>query len=163
MSAIVIGPGSLYTSLLPTLLVNGITAAVRASGAPCVYVCNVATQPGETDGYTVADHVEALEKHLGRGMFDAVLCNNHYPSKNAGEHTHYVLFAGEAGAAHSRYQWHAADLTDRDRPWRHDPDRLAKALLSVYESMTQPAPSNDGLGPGRAPDPSFRQPVKTGD
>ncbi len=142
---IVIGPGSLYTSLLPTLLVNGITEAVRASGAPCVYVCNVATQPGETDGYTVVDHVEAIEKHLGRGVFDAVLSNNRYPSKNAGEHTHYVLPAGEAEAANPRYQWHAADLVDRDRPWRHDPDKLARALLSIYESMTQPAPSRNGL------------------
>jgi uncharacterized cofD-like protein len=141
---IVIGPGSLYTSLLPTLLVNGITEAVRASSALCVYVCNVATQPGETDGYTVTDHVEALEKHIGRGVFDVVLSNNSYPSKNAGEHTHYVPPPLETDAAHSRYQWYTADLTDSDRPWRHDPTKLAKALLAVYESMTQPVPSRNG-------------------
>lgn len=142
---IVIGPGSLYTSLLPTLLVSGIAEAVRASGALCVYVCNVATQPGETDGYTVADHVEALEKHIGRGVFDVVLSNSSCPSKNAGEHTHYVPPPLEAeAAAHSRYQWHTADLTDSDRPWRHDPTKLAKALLSVYDSMTQMTPSRNG-------------------
>lgn len=141
---IVIGPGSLYTSILPTLLVSGITEAVRASSALCVYVCNVATQPGETDGYTAADHVEALERHIGRGVFDAVLSNNSYPSKNAGEHTHYVLPPLATDAVHSRYQWHTADLTDSDRPWRHDPTKLAKALLAVFDSMTQIALSRNG-------------------
>lgn len=141
---IVIGPGSLYTSILPTLLVSGITEAVRASSALCVYVCNVATQPGETDGYTAANHVEALERHIGRGVFDAVLSNNSYPSKNAGEHTHYVLPPLVTDAVHSRYQWHTADLTDSDRPWRHDPTKLAKALLAVFDSMTQIAPSRNG-------------------
>lgn len=141
---IVIGPGSLYTSILPTLLVGGITEAVRASSALCVYVCNVATQPGETDGYTVTNHVEALEKHVGRGVFDVVLSNNSYPSKNAGEHTHYVLPPLPTDALYARYQWHVADLTDRDRPWRHDPTKLAKALLAVYGSTTQTAPAQNG-------------------
>lgn len=142
---IVIGPGSLYTSILPTLLVGGITEAVRASSALRVYVCNVATQPGETDGYTVANHVEALEKHIGRGVFGVVLSNNSYPSKNAGEHTHYVLPSLPTDAVYARYQWHAADLTDGDRPWRHDPAKLAKALLAVFDDTAQTAPSRNGL------------------
>lgn len=131
---IVIGPGSLYTSLLPTLLVNGIVEAIRASSAYTVYVCNVATQAGETDGFTVADHVLVLEAHIGRGVFDAVLANNSYPSKNAGEHTHYVLPTPEGHPLHQRYRVHVADLTDVERPWRHDPKKLALALLTMVSA-----------------------------
>lgn len=142
---IVIGPGSLYTSILPNLLVNGITEAIRASSAYRVYVCNVATQTGETDGYTVADHVTALEAHIGRGVFDAVLANNSYPSKNAGEHTHYVLPASEHHPLYQRYQVHLADLTDAERPWRHDPLKLAQALLGLYQNVTPAGPASPGL------------------
>ncbi|GAB4421368.1 MAG: YvcK family protein [Anaerolineae bacterium] len=140
---IVIGPGSLYTSLLPTLLVHGITEAIRASTALTIYVCNVATQPGETDGYSVADHVLALEKHIGQGVFDIVLANNSFPSKNAGPNTHYVLPSSATDKALQHYQVHLADLTDSERPWRHDPDKLAKALLALYDSVMGAAPLSD--------------------
>jgi uncharacterized cofD-like protein len=133
---IVIGPGSLYTSILPNLLVSGITEAIRASRAYKVYVCNVATQEGETDGFTVADHVTALEAHIGRGVFDAVIGNNSYPTKNAGDKTHYVPPAPEHHAIYQRYQIHWADLTDPERPWRHDPNKLAQALLTLYHTAT---------------------------
>jgi len=63
---IVIGPGSLFTSILPNLLVHDLQDALFASDALKVYVCNVATQHGETDAFTVADHVRVLERHLGR-------------------------------------------------------------------------------------------------
>jgi len=138
---VVIGPGSLFTSILPNLLVSGITEALRACNAYKVYVCNVATQEGETDGFTVADHVAALEAHVGRGLFDAVLVNNSYPSKNAGEKTHYVLPTPEGHAIYQRYRVHTADLTDAERPWRHDPGKLAQALLTLYREATQAASS----------------------
>lgn len=128
---IVIGPGSLYTSILPNLLVPGIVEAVRASGACCVYVCNVATQAGETDGYTVADHVRAIEAHVGPGVFQTVIANNNYPTKNAGQHTHYVQ-PGTDDAILEQYQIHWADLTSPEQPWRHDPQKLAQALFAVY-------------------------------
>src|SRR5207245_1580024 len=67
---IVMGPGSLYTSVLPNVLVEGIAQAVRASRALTIYVCNVATERGETDHFGVADHVQALYRHLGPGMID---------------------------------------------------------------------------------------------
>src|SRR3990170_2922400 len=73
---IVAGPGSLYTSVIPNLLVRDIAAAVRASNALKVYVCNAATQPGETDGYSVSDHVRALEAHAGEGLFTVIVANN---------------------------------------------------------------------------------------
>jgi uncharacterized cofD-like protein len=145
---VVIGPGSLFTSILPNLLVGGIAEALRASDSYKVYVCNVATQDGETDGFTVADHVAALEAHIGRGLFDAVLVNNSYPSKNAGEKTHYVLPTPESHAIYQRYRVHMADLTDLGRPWRHDPGKLARALLALYHEATQVAPSHGSNGVG---------------
>lgn len=137
---IVIGPGSLYTSILPSLLVNGITEAIRASSATAIYVCNVATQRGETDGFTVADHVDALEAHIGRGVFRAVLANNSFPGKNAGEHTQYVLPTAESHVIYQRYWVHLAELTDVERPWRHDPQKLAQALLNLMEKQEYTSP-----------------------
>lgn len=128
---VILGPGSLYTSILPNLLVRGIADALRATDAYKVYVCNVATQPGETQNYTVADHVLALEKHIGRGMFQTVLANNHHPSKNAGENTFYVDSIPPNHETLQRYEVRYTDLTDADRPWRHDPHKLARAILSL--------------------------------
>ena len=128
---VVIGPGSLYTSILPNLLIRGIADALRASNAYRIYVCNVATQPVETDGYTVAEHVMALEKHIGRGVFQAVLANNVYPTENAGEKTHYVNAAPDHHEILQRYEVKYTDLTDSGHPWRHDPDKLATAILSL--------------------------------
>ncbi|HSE43951.1 MAG TPA: gluconeogenesis factor YvcK family protein, partial [Gemmatimonadales bacterium] len=73
---VVIGPGSLYTSVLPNLLVRDIQKALMATTAVRIFVCNVATQHGETDGFNVADHVRALEAHTQRGLVNAVIANN---------------------------------------------------------------------------------------
>jgi uncharacterized cofD-like protein len=73
---IVVGPGSLFTSVLPNLLVDGIRRSIKASAAVKVYACNVATQHGETDGFDVADHVRVLESHVGKGLFQYVLANS---------------------------------------------------------------------------------------
>lgn len=73
---IVVGPGSLYTSLLPNLLVPGIADAVRDSPAKAVYICNVMTQPGETDHFSAADHVKAIYDHVGPGFFDMIIVNS---------------------------------------------------------------------------------------
>jgi uncharacterized cofD-like protein len=73
---IILGPGSLFTSVLPNLLVDGIRRAVAVSSALKVYVCNVATQHGETDSFTVSDHFRTLEKHAGHDLFDYVLANS---------------------------------------------------------------------------------------
>ncbi len=128
---IVIGPGSLYTSILPNLLVQGIADALRASRAYKVYVCNVATQPGETEGFNVADHVLVLEQYIGRGVFQAVLANNAQPVENAGENTRYVAMVSPHHEIAQRYEVRYCDLTDAQRPWRHDPLKLAQALLEM--------------------------------
>lgn len=78
---ITLGPGSLYTSVLPDLLVPEILQAIKESNAPCLYICNVMTQPGETEGYTVSDHVKALIEHVGKNVIDYVLVNNASPSR----------------------------------------------------------------------------------
>ena len=77
---IILGPGSLYTSVIPNLLVNGIVDAIVKTKAKKIYVCNIMTQPGETTDYTVASHVNALLKHAkGKKIIDAVLVNNRLP------------------------------------------------------------------------------------
>lgn len=76
---IIIGPGSLYTSILPNLLVKGMADAIRKSHAKKIYICNVMTQAGETDYYTAADHVTAIEDHVGEGFFDVVIVNKEIP------------------------------------------------------------------------------------
>lgn len=73
---VVLGPGSLYTSIIPNLLVDGITEAIRESKAVKIYVCNIMTQPGETEGYMASDHLVALEKHSYKGIADAMIVNN---------------------------------------------------------------------------------------
>ncbi len=73
---IVLGPGSLYTSILPNLLIPGVFEAIKQSRAAKVYVCNVMTQPGETDGYSVYEHIEAIEKHTLKGIIDCCIVND---------------------------------------------------------------------------------------
>jgi uncharacterized cofD-like protein len=131
---VILGPGSLYTSILPNLLVKGIAEALRATHAYKIYICNIAMQPGETSGYTVADHVLALERHIGRGVFQAVLANSAYPSQNAGVNTRYVQPAPEHHEILQRYEVHYTDLVDSDRPWRHDPHKLVRAILWLSEA-----------------------------
>ena len=72
---IVVGPGSLYTSVLPTLLVNGITEEIRRSSASKVFICNVMTQPGETDHYTAYDHIKSIYNHVGDTLFESIICH----------------------------------------------------------------------------------------
>lgn len=128
---VVIGPGSLYTSILPNLLVKGIADALRSTRAFKIYLCNIATQPGETSDFSVADHVLALEKHIGRGVFQVVLANNATPSENAGVNTRYVTPVPEQHEIRQRYTIYATDLVDEARPWRHDPNKLVTAILSL--------------------------------
>src|SRR5215211_5667754 len=131
---IVVGPGSLYTSLLPNLLVPDLLGAIRASRALKVYVCNIATQSGETDVYTCYDHVHALEEHVGQGLFDVILCNDNYQGQlNDGSQ---FVRADEKILADSRT--HCADLSDDQYPWRHDSNKLAVKLIQLLDEYTGP-------------------------
>jgi len=73
---ILIGPGSLYTSIIPNLLISGVARAIRRSHATRVYICNLMTQPGETPGYSASDHVRAIYRHAGARLFDWIVVNH---------------------------------------------------------------------------------------
>ena len=130
---IVLGPGSLYTSLLPNLLVPDIPHAVRASRAFKVYVCNVATQPGETDGYDCSAHVRAIEEHVGSGLIDLVLAND-VTSPTLPPSVTPVT----AESNGNRVPVHSTDLVDDVQPWRHDAAKLAETLIALLEERTGP-------------------------
>jgi len=131
---IVAGPGSLYTSVLPNLLVPDVARAVKASRAVKVYVCNVATQCGETDNYNAGDHMAALTAHTGDGLFPLMLVNDnlkvHFDAP-AGVELVPTDFPPDAG-----YRVVTADLVDETRPWRHDSDKLARALLRILRELS---------------------------
>lgn len=127
---IIAGPGSLYTSILPNLLIPGIAEAVRVSRALKLYVCNVATQVGETDNYTVADHVAALDAHLKPGIFSIALANDSL-DHDLPEGVEMVEPDMVAGAT---YRLVKADLVDSDCPWRHDSVRLSHKILELYQT-----------------------------
>jgi uncharacterized cofD-like protein len=126
---IVVGPGSLYTSLLPNLLVRDLLGAMRASRALKVYVCNIVTQAGETQSYTCGDHLGALEEHVGEDLFDVVLCNDNYEPILPDESNQWVQSDEIIYPGLSLY---TADLVDYEHPWRHDPGRLAQVLVQIF-------------------------------
>jgi uncharacterized cofD-like protein len=134
---IVLGPGSLYTSILPSLLLPEITEAIRQSPGVRLYVCNVATQAGETQGYDLADHVAAIERHTGPGLLDIVLANNEFGARRPG------TYAAEP----VRLRWPPSsvwpeastprlvleDVVDPDNAHHHDAARLGAAVMKVYD------------------------------
>jgi uncharacterized cofD-like protein len=132
---IAIGPGSLFTSVMPNLLVDDITRAIRASNALKVYICNVATQPGETDGFTVDDHVRVIERHVGSGLFSYVLANNNldHPLPADWGLTPVDLETPDQ----VDYELLDADVVDEARPWRHDPVKLAQFLIRMIEQREE--------------------------
>lgn len=129
---VVVGPGSLYTSLLPNLLVQDLLGALHASQAAKVYVCNIATQSGETDSYTSYDHVRSLEEHVGNKVFDVVLCNDNYEGQ-LNEDSHWVR-VDEKSLQDPRVR--QADLTNKSFPWRHDSTKLAETLIEILGEST---------------------------
>lgn len=134
---IVAGPGSLFTSILPNLLVEGIRQAVATSRALKLYVCNVATQPGETDGFDVGEHVSVLQRHVGRDIFTHVLADDGSVCRGPAPNLELVAPTYPADAG---YQVVKADLCDRAVPWRHDAARLADEIMRFYDSQRTEVP-----------------------
>jgi len=131
---ITIGPGSLYTSLLPNLLVRDLLSAIRVSRAVKIFICNIATQSGETDAYSCYDHVRALEEHVGEDLFEVVLCNdNHTGDMAVGAQW---VGADERSLADSRV--YCADLLDENYPTRHDSLKLSQVIMNLYNERTGP-------------------------
>lgn len=136
---IIIGPGSLYTSIIPNLLVPAIRQALAEVTVPRVYVCNIMTQPGETDNYSVADHLRAIEGVCEERVFDAVLAQRTSPSPQslqlyAQEHSHPVFLDREE-VGKMGYRIVLANVMAEDEVTakvRHDPQRLARVLWRWY-------------------------------
>jgi len=135
---ITVGPGSLYTSLIPNLLVHGIPEQIARSKALRVYICNLMTQPGESRGYSAAAHLRALHEHAGRRLFDVVILNTRKVS--ASLRSRYAADGAEQ-VVNDLAEVRAlgvvpvlADVLGEDRVARHNSDQLAKLLLRLVES-----------------------------
>jgi uncharacterized cofD-like protein len=133
---IILGPGSLYTSIIPNLLVSEIVAAITARQVACVYVCNVMTQPGETDYFSVADHVRAIDRVCGQRLFDAVLVQKDSPSEMSLERyaarKSYPVVLDRDELRRIRCRPILANIVDEDPEThliRHNSQKLARILL----------------------------------
>jgi uncharacterized cofD-like protein len=130
---VVLGPGSLYTSVLPNILVQGIREKIAAVKAPCVYVCNIMTEPGETDNFTVADHLRVIIEHGGGDLVDLVLAAKEeippevverYQSEGA------ALVTGDRESIEKMgVHYHESTFYTGGEVVRHDPNKLAKELM----------------------------------
>jgi uncharacterized cofD-like protein len=147
---IILGPGSLYTSIMPNLLVTGIAAAIRQAKCNKIYVCNVASQPGETGGYNLSKHVESLESHVGKGLFSYVVANDHLVALPEQWQVHAIdIDAASLNRAGLRVI--AADVIDTERPTRHDPTKLAAAIMDAFWRNHGPSsPAQDRLDNARS-------------
>ena len=129
---IILGPGSLYTSILPNLLVDGMVEALRASPAVKVYVCNVAGQPGETMGFAVSDHLETLEEHTGGSLVDYVIVNSNLglplPKSAAEAGITRVTFDRDR-ASKKPVHYILADVVNPRVSTHHDPEKLARVIM----------------------------------
>ncbi|WP_366923823.1 YvcK family protein [Metallumcola ferriviriculae] len=131
--AVVLGPGSLYTSIIPNLLLKGMISALQKTKAPVFYVCNVMTQPGETDGYTVADHVRAINYHTGASLIDYVLINNREVSPQAAaKYSHqqsFPVIIDEKELMDLDVILITDELIDDTAVVRHQHEKLARRLV----------------------------------
>src|ERR1700730_3051179 len=124
----VLGPGALYTSTLPNLLVEGMVEAIKASPALKVYICNLASQHGETDGYDVDDYLRVISEHVGSNLFDFVLVNSNHAHMPTGGQTQ-VIFRAEDSSQHPEVRFIGADVVNVRVPSHHDPDKLARSIM----------------------------------
>ncbi|MFQ5701016.1 MAG: uridine diphosphate-N-acetylglucosamine-binding protein YvcK, partial [Acidobacteriota bacterium] len=141
---ICIGPGSLFTSIVPNLLVPGVAAVLRSSPALKVFVCNVMTQPGETAGFTASDHVRRVPEICGPGLVDVALVNSAVPTQAAARR--YRREGAEMVAVdRARFVKMGVELCTRrvmlqERSVvRHDPDSLARQIMSIARSRRRAA------------------------
>jgi uncharacterized cofD-like protein len=131
---IIVGPGSLFTSIIPNLLVPDISEAIRASKGLKIFVCNVATQPGETDGFSCEDHLRALDEHSVGGMYDVVAVNDNF-SGNLPKNVDWVRTKANES---NNFAIYTSDLVDSIHSWRHDSHKLAEVILDLYQEKTGP-------------------------
>ena len=138
--AIVLGPGSLYTSVIPNLLVEGIGDAICRSKAVKIYICNVMTQPGETDGYTASMHVKAIMDHAGRNAVDYVIVNSTPVPEDLkqkyAETGAYPVVVDDDALNQLGVGIIKADLITSKDAIHHDPKKLCDSVMRVvYETL----------------------------
>jgi uncharacterized cofD-like protein len=131
---IVVGPGSLYTSILPNLLVRDVLESIRVSRALKIFIANIATQQGETEAYSCSDHVRSVEEVIGPEIFDIIVCNSWYDSEFSGT-AQWVRVDAAMATDRRLYQ---ADLSDNREPFHHDAVKLAQSLMDLYNERTGP-------------------------
>ncbi len=148
---IIMGPGSLYTSVISNLLVPEIAAAIAARNVPRIYVCNIMTQPGETTGYTVSDHIDSIDRACGQKLFDAVLVQRNLPSagclQNYAEQNSYPVLLDRDDVKKSGRSIFSVNVMEEDattRYMRHNSRRLAKALIHFYRRAQESTPQRSG-------------------
>ena len=130
---IVMGPGSLFSSVLPNLLISDIRDAIAAAAGIRVYVCNVATQPGETGFYTAARHLEALIDHVGDELFDYVLLNDNHDARRPEGWLGQPVQVDVRRLEELPVTIVEEDLVDVTNAHRHDPAKLAAALMRIQQ------------------------------
>ena len=139
--AVVLGPGSLYTSIIPNLLVDGIPEALTNTRAIKIYICNVMTQIGETDGFTASSHLRAIIDHKGKFLDYIVLNNGRVPLRlrtryQQGGAEPVMVDAGEVEKL--GVEMVSTDLIHRPDLVRHHPEKLARVILRlIYSGKTQ--------------------------
>ena len=130
---IVIGPGSLFTSVLPNLLINDIRDAIFASNAMRVYVCNVATQPGETPGFSASRHLDVLVQHIGDGLIDYMLVNGNQRAREPEGWPARSVVVDARRLETFPVVIVEEDLVDDANAHRHDPNKLAAAIVRLQQ------------------------------
>ena len=140
---ITVGPGSLYTSLLPNLLVSRVAETIGGSEAVKIFICNLMTQPGETDGYTARQHLKTVKSYAPAIKFDYIIVNNRHVSEEQAaryraegaqqigltDHLFEEEFSHEAEIVR-------ADLLDEGEKVRHSPEKLARVIIACYEQAS---------------------------
>ncbi len=133
---ILVGPGSLYTSIIPNLLIHGVVDAIARSRGTCVYIANLMTQPGETQHYSVADHICAIYEHTRRKVFDFVVINRAHVGRNLlrryGEQHAEPVAPSYAELDRMGLKCVTADLLQHEDLVRHDPARLSRLLIEQF-------------------------------
>jgi 2-phospho-L-lactate transferase/gluconeogenesis factor (CofD/UPF0052 family) len=117
-------------------------AAIRSSKGLKLFVCNIATQRGETVAYACSDHVRAVEDHVGEGLVDIVVCNRNY-SLILPDGVDWVRLDENL----DNIPVYAADLVDQDFPWRHDSNKLTQALIDLLSERTGPLSDKEDTQP----------------
>ena len=139
---IILGPGSLFTSVLPNLLIPDVAKALSASKAPKIYVCNVMSQPGETDNMSVADHVSILLDHCpGQKIVDAVVVNNWIPEalvNKYNEHGSYPVVIDRERLQTMGIKLIERILVDDGETIRHNPKKLSRSIIQWYKKSQRP-------------------------